>query len=207
MDFTELEYVLPLYGIMARELTPHRYEHVVSVAKTAYELCRMLSVCESLTEKTVKAGLLHDITREKSDVEQFEMCRRYGIVLTENEYKSPAVLHQLTGAEYIKEKYPQYGDEDILNMIRRHCTGSVGMTTCEKIVFLSDYIEPLRRHAACVRLREFFFFERNEENFEKHLDKAVFFAYDNTVSHLKEKGSFIHPATLAGWEEMRKIIK
>ncbi len=207
MDFTDLEYTKELYGIMSSELSDGRYKHVVSVARTAYILCRQLSLDDEMTEKTVKAGFLHDITREKSTSEQLEMCKKYGITLTDNELKSPQVLHQLTGAEYIKEKYPSYSDEVILDIIRKHCTGGVDMSTAEKIVFLSDYIEPERHHESCKRLHDFYFFDTNGENLENHLDKAVFLAYDNTVGHLKEKGAFIHPATLSGWDQMRQIIK
>lgn len=99
MDFTDLEYTKELYGIMSSELSDGRYKHVVSVARTAYILCRQLSLDDEMTEKTVKAGFLHDITREKSMSEQLEMCKKYGITLTDNELKSPQVLHQLTGAE------------------------------------------------------------------------------------------------------------
>lgn len=207
MNFIKLEYVQPLCDIMRGELSEKRFSHVHSVAKTAYILCCELGLTEEQTQKTVTASFLHDITREKSEQQQYEMCEKYGISLTEDERKSPSVLHQLTGAEYVKEKYPQYGDESVLDMIRKHCTGAPEMTVCEKIVFLCDYIEPLRNHESCKRLNSFYFSQRNEENIENHLDKAVFLAYDSTVGHLKDKGAFIHPLTLYGRAEAERIIK
>lgn len=205
-DFTELDYINVLYGAVKDELTEKRLSHVVSVAKTAYRICCELKFSESDTKKTVTAAFLHDITKEKTTEEHMALCQKYGIELTENELRSPSVLHQITGAPYAKEKLPLMVDDDVCGMISKHCTGGGGMTLCEKIVFLSDYIEPERRHEACKTLNDFYFNKRNGENIEKHLDKAVLLAYDNTVRNLKNKGAFIHPLTFIGFEEQKQTV-
>ncbi len=192
---------------MKRELSEKRFSHVESVAKTAYILCVELGISAEFTKKVVTAAFLHDITREKDTQAQLEMCKKFNIPLTDNEIKSPSVLHQFTGAEYVKHTYEQYADEKVLDIIRKHCTGGAGMDIYEKIVFLCDYIEPLRKHESCIKLNHFYFNQRNEEKIQNHLDKAVFLAYDNTVGHLKEKGAFIHPFTLQGLAEAERIIK
>lgn len=205
-DFTELDYTKELYEAVKYELSEKRLYHVVSVAETAYRICCEMDLSYNDTKKTVTGAFLHDITKEKTTDEHIALCKKYGIVLTENELSSPSVLHQITGAPYAKEKLPETVDDEVCGMISKHCTGGGGMTLSEKIVFLSDYIEPKRHHTACKELNDYFFNKRNGENIKKHLDKAVLLAYDNTVRNLKEKGAFIHPLTLVGFEEQKQTV-
>ena len=66
MDFTELDYINELHKAASRELSEKRLSHVVSVAKTAYEICQLLNLSYEETQKTVTASYLHDINKEKS---------------------------------------------------------------------------------------------------------------------------------------------
>ncbi len=198
MDFTELDYINELHRTAARELSEKRLAHVVSVAKTAFEICQLLNLSYEETRKTVTAAYLHDITKEKSKEEHFEICKRNGIVLSDDDKRADEVLHQITGAPYARELLKGAVCPTVYGAISRHCTGECGMSIYEKIVFLSDYIEPTRQNEYCKSLNNFFFNECHDGNIEKHLDKAVLIAYDNTVSYLNKKGGFIHPSTMRG---------
>ena len=204
--FTELDYIKPLHEAVKRELSEKRLSHVVSVAKTAFEICTLLTLSKEETEKTVTAAYLHDITKEKEKAWHYEFCLQNGIILTEDDKMTDEVLHQITGAPYAKKMLPNVVCPTVYGAISRHCTGDAGMSIYEKIVFLADYIESLRKNEACKALNHFFFCECYDGNIRKHLDKAVLLAYDNTVRYLSEKGGSIHPATLKGRQDILKTL-
>ena len=131
--------------------------------------------------------------------------QRNGIELSDDDKRADEVLHQITGAPYARELLNDEVCPTVYGAISRHCTGDENMNIYEKIVFLSDYIEPTRKNEYCRALNNFFFNECYDGNIEKHLDKAVLMAYDNTISFLSKKGGFIHPATLRGRDDMIKI--
>ncbi len=206
MDFTELDYINELHMAASRELSEKRLSHVVSVAKTAFEICQLLNFSYEETRKTVTASYLHDITKEKTKSEHFQICERNGIVLSDDDKRADEVLHQITGAPYARELLPDAVCPTVYGAISRHCTGEAGMSIYEKIVFLSDYIEPTRKNEYCKSLNNFFFNECYDGNIEKHLDKAVLMAYDNTVGYLTKRGGFIHPATLRGQKDQFETV-
>lgn len=204
--FTELDHISTLHETVRRELSEKRLSHVVSVAKTAFEICTLLGLSKEETEKTVTAAYLHDITKEKEKAWHIEFCLQNGIILTEDDKRTDEVLHQITGAPYAKMVLADYVCPTVYGAISRHCTGDADMSIYEKIVFLADYIEPTRKNEACKALNHFFFCECYDGNIRKHLDKAVLLAYDNTVRYLSEKGGSIHPATLKGREDILKTL-
>ena len=90
--------------------------------------------------------------------------------------KQTDLIHPFLGAEVARREY-QVTDEDILNAIRYHTTGRAGMSLLEKIVWLSDYIEPGRKQAPNLpEIRRIAF---------EDLDKALIMALENTLSYLK----------------------
>lgn len=180
-----------------------RLEHSLSVEKTVNDICKTQNVSEQDCLQMRIAGLLHDITRQKGTEEQKELFSKLGLEFTENDSRSPATLHARTGAYLAEVLYPTLVNDSIRDMIYCHCTGKEKMNLGEKIVFLADYIEPRRKHEACIWLRNYYFFENNEKNPLYRLDRAVFLAYDLTVRNLKEKKSFIHPDTLLGMEYVK----
>lgn len=200
--FTELDYINTLHIAVCREMSEKRLSHVVSVAKTAFTICTLLTLSEEETKKTVTASYLHDITKEKDKLWHYEFCNQHGIILSDDDKRADEVLHQITGAPYAKKVLPDYVTPTVYGAISKHCTGGINMNIYEKIVFLADYIEPTRTNEACKALNHFFFNECSDGNIRKHLDKAVLLAYDNTVRYLNEKGAFVHPSTLLGREDI-----
>ena len=99
MDFTELDYINELHKTASRELSEKRLSHVVSVAKTAFEICQLLNLSYEETRKTVTASYLHDITKEKSKEEHFEICKRNGIVLSDDDKRADEVLLSSVGLD------------------------------------------------------------------------------------------------------------
>lgn len=130
---------------MEKELNPKRYEHTLAVAYTAATLAMVHGVD---TDSAMIAGMLHDCAKHLSDKKLISICRKNSVDISETELKNPsALLHAKAGSILAHEKY-DVDDEDILNAIRYHTTGRPDMSKLEKILYISDYIEPGRKHAA-----------------------------------------------------------
>ncbi len=127
---------------LIKNLSPERYKHSVSTAKTAAELCRKFGLEE---EKGFLAGLIHDIAREYGNKEIIDICMEKGEDISDWELETPVFLHGKAGAAVVKEKFGLY-DEDILDAVRFHTTGCPKMRDLSKVLFIADYIEPCRKH-------------------------------------------------------------
>ena len=73
-------------------------------------------------------------------------------MLNETERQNPSILHGLVGSIIAKEEMG-ICDEDILMAIRYHTTGRKNMSILEKIIYIADYIEPLRQFSGVEELR------------------------------------------------------
>ncbi len=126
---------------MEKALDAKRYEHSLGVEFTA--ACMAMKYgCD--IENARIAGILHDCAKCIPDSEKILLCEKNGIEISAVEKKKPALLHAKAGAFLAKT---QYGikNEDIINAIMYHTTGRPDMSLLEKIIFLSDYIEPNRK--------------------------------------------------------------
>ena len=125
---------------MKKELDADRYQHTLGVMYTAASL----AMCYGEdVEKAQIAGLLHDCAKCIPNDRKIKMCREYGIEISKVELNAPYLLHSKLGACLARVKYG-IEDEDILGAIMWHTTGHPNMTTLEKIIFIADYIEPMR---------------------------------------------------------------
>lgn len=125
---------------LEKRLDRERYEHTLGVMYTSAALAMRY---DSHIEKALTAGLLHDCAKCFSNTEKLKMCRKHGIPVSDTEEKNPGLLHAKLGA-YLAEKEYHIKDEDILNAIAYHTTGRPDMSLLEKIVYISDYMEPGR---------------------------------------------------------------
>ena len=98
------------------------------------------------------AGILHDITKKLDHQEQLNLCEKYGIICDNAERSNPKLLHAKTGAVLAKDLFGV--SDEICEAIRWHTTGKPDMTMLEKIIYLADYIEPIRDFPGVEKLRE-----------------------------------------------------
>ncbi len=168
--------------------TAKRFEHTLGVAYTA--AC-MAFTSEIPPLKAELAGLLHDCAKCYTDKELISMCHKARVELTDEELASPAVIHAKYGS-YMAEHELGITDPDILNAIRFHTTGRPDMSTLEKIIFVADYIEPLRDKASNLK-------EARNLAFTD-LDECVYNILEATVSYLRSQGSSIVTDTLSAYE-------
>lgn len=160
-----------------------RYEHTLGVAYTAASLAVLNGVD---SRKALIAGLLHDCAKCIPSQEKIDMCKYYGIPMTQLEIRNPFLLHAKLGARLAQEIYAE-NDNDILNAIENHTTGRADMSLLEKIIFIADYMEPNRNKAPnLMQIRKMAY---------EDLDQALVMILQDTLDYLEQTGNEIDPGT------------
>lgn len=160
-----------------------RFKHSLGVMDTSIILARRYG---EDVKKAEHAGLIHDCARDIPVETQLKMAENFGILLDDIEKHEPVLIHGPLGAEIARRTFG-IEDEEILKAVRLHTTGDKNMTLLEKIVFLSDYIEPGRCFPGVEDLRVKAF---------KDLDEAIISAFDSTIRYVVGRQGLLHPRTV-----------
>lgn len=172
------------YQILKKRLSPKRYNHCLGVADTAAKLALKYGVN---SEQARMAGLLHDIARELPSEELLDIASKADLIKFEIEKEVPVLLHGPVGALILKQEIG-IKDSYIIQAIARHTVGAKEMTQLDKIIYLSDIIEPSRNFEGVETLRQ-----QAESNLEIALLKALEFS----IMYVVKKGQPLHPETVA----------
>lgn len=177
---------------LRKYLDRDRFEHSEGVMYTAAALAMRYG--ENL-EKAQIAGILHDCAKCIPDNKKLKICEKNHIEITEAERCSPFLLHAKVGAYIAKEKY-NIEDTEILDAIACHTTGKPAMTLLEKIIYISDYIEPMRNKASNLEeVRKMAFVD---------LDETLFKILSDTLVYLENSSKKMDPMTMQTYEYYRK---
>ena len=114
------------------------------VISTHWVSCIQHPLWQCVIKDAQVAGLLHDCAKCIPADEKIRMCKEHEIPVTDIEYANPGLLHAKLGAYLAEEKYGIL-DPVILDAIRYHTTGRPEMTLMDKIIYISDYMEPGRK--------------------------------------------------------------
>lgn len=171
-----------------------RYEHSLRVSKTAVELAKAYNCNE---EKAEIAGLLHDCGKLLRTNEILKKANDFGIIQDDIVRGNVGLIHGPLGAILAAEEY-NVNDEEILSAIKIHTTGKANMSLLEKIIYLSDYIEPERDFPGIDNIRETAYLD---------LDKAVLLSMDGTIKYIINKGALLHEETIKARNFMILKIK
>lgn len=182
-----------LIGIVSGQMPAKRWKHVEGVMQTAVELARRYGADPV---KADLAALLHDLAK-------FWPVERQEAVIRENGLNTELLDHdkQLLHAEvaaFISQRDYGVDDPEVLDAIRYHTSGRVGMTQMDKIVCLADYIEPGREFPGVERIRELA---------EVSLEEALLAGFDSTISFLLEKKKAIFPLTVLARNDLITQLK
>ena len=169
--------------LLRERLSDRKYRHTLSVGDEAVKLAK---IYKADPDKAYMAGLLHDITKEEPYEKQLELCARFAISLDQYDRRVPKILHAMTGAGFARVVLG-VRDEDVLSAIYYHTTGRENMTLLEKIIYLADYVEPLRDFEGVDRVREWVYDD---------LDKALLIALTATTEEVIERGSIVSLNTI-----------
>lgn len=194
------KYTHVIEKILYEHLDDYRIKHSMSVANECKKLAKLYDMSEYDTHQLYIAGLLHDITKCRSYNEHLELAKELNLDLSEEDINSPKILHQFTGALFAAREFPNYCSSNVQNAIFCHTTGKRFMTLMDKILFLADYIEPLRTFEDCVKIRKMFYDGFIKDPDQKHLNNVILSALLMTKENLENENQTVHSLTLAAIE-------
>jgi nicotinate-nucleotide adenylyltransferase len=147
-----------------------RFLHSRGAALLAYDLCVHFGLDP---HRGYVAGLAHDMAKSLPEGEMMRLARRDDKNFSRLEQKKPALLHGMAGAVLFRQKFG-VEDEDILEAIRYHTTGGLGMGPLAQVVYIADKIEHSRGNIKG-ELREFSRFADLDSLFTAVLEETVAF--------------------------------
>ena len=166
-----------------KNLKESRLKHSLSVSETAIDLAAIYG--ENI-EKARIAGLVHDCVKNMKDSELIKVAMEHEVQLDEICLRNPSILHGLVGSIIARDVMEIY-DEDILSAIRYHTTGRKNMSILEKIIYIADYVEPLRTFNGVEELRSLSVID---------LDAAVIQSLENTILYVISQKELLHIDTV-----------
>ena len=172
-----------IYDYLRKNLKEKRYIHVLGVISTAKKLADLYGVSK---EKAELAALCHDAGKNLTNEELLNIIEENNIKLSLDEKKTPELWHSIVSPIIAKEKFDIY-DEDVLEAMRWHTTGKPDMTMLQKIIYISDMIEPSRVFDGVSIIRE---------KVLEDLDLGVIQGMVHTIRHLIDKGQIVDKNTI-----------
>lgn len=190
IDYIEANELYRIKGVKGAlsYLKPSRRKHTLGVALTAAKYAAKYRLPE---RSAILAAALHDVAKNMPE----NAPELSGFTIAE---KVPhPVLHQYTGA-YVAEHTLGIDDEDVLNAVRYHTSGRPNMSDLEKLIFLSDMLEPSRDFKGIEKLRR---------ALAEDLNECMYISLKHELKHLKKAGGEIYPLTVKAYEYYKKLRK
>lgn len=178
--------------VITNQLSKDRRDHSFRVAEVAKHLAKKYGENE---ENAELAGLLHDYAKEHSPEELKRWILQSTLPKNLLFYHS-AIWHGPVGALMLKQKFG-VNNRDILNAVYCHTTGKEHMSTFDKIIFVSDYIEPARKISGIEEVRK---------AADKDIDLATYLILKNTITYLMSNRYTIFPSTFYAYNELSEIV-
>lgn len=190
MDYTKiLEW-------LKNNLNEKRYIHTLGTADCAKELAKQFKLNQ---DKAYLAGLLHDCAKCFPNEKLLDIIHKH-LDVEECEMLNYKTLHAPVSA-YIAETEFKITDKEILSAIRWHTLGKLDMTDFEKIVFISDKIEPnTRDEEYSAKIRDLL----SEEN---GLNKALLKCYKETIKSLVKRDLKICLLTIKIYNKLQDLVQ
>lgn len=170
-------------------LDDEKIVHSLNVANTAAELALIHNMDQN---DAYLAGLLHDIARNINSNELLRIAKENNLIQHPLEERIPVVLHAPVGA-YIAKNYLNIRDNQILNAIKKHTSAAPVMSTLDKIIYISDIVEPGRFITGAEKIKKIAEYDL-EEAFQRTLE--------GTISYLIKQEFLIHPFTVDARNEL-----
>lgn len=174
---------------------PKRLAHVIGVKDTAVSFGKKFNLD---LDKLEIASYLHDMTKYYS-------IDKNTAVIKENYPNSESILEEYNdeilhafSARVLAVKRYGISDIDILDAVENHTVGRAQMSIYEKIIFISDYTEPLRTYESCVKVRAIA---------KESIDLAVYTAIDDSIKYYEKLNSKIPQTAYAARDFYKKLME
>ncbi len=178
---------------LSKYLDEERYAHTMGVMYMCAALA-MVHGCD-LTKAQV-AGLLHDCAKCIPNKKKLKLCEDNHVPITDFEKDHPFLIHAKLGVFIAREKY-DIEDPDILSAIEWHTTGRPQMSLLEKIVYIADFIEPMRfkaRELPHIRRTAF-----------RDLDETMYEILESTLSYLGDDPEEVDETSRKAYEYYKDL--
>ena len=178
---------------LAKYLDEDRFAHTLGVMYT----CASLAMVHGYDlEDAQVAGLLHDCAKCIPNKKKLKLCSQHNISVTAFEEEHPFLLHAKLGAYIARKKY-DITDKEILSSITYHTTGRREMSLLEKIVYIADYIEPMRNKAPNLdKIRKLAF---------QDLDECLYKILKDTLEYLDENPQNVDSTTKEAFSYYKEL--
>ena len=150
---------------------PKRLKHVLGVYETAIQLAKIHHLD---VDKVSIAALYHDFAKY-DDIE--DQIKYLDLDTIKTYVDTPVIYHAFAAAKALEIDFKIH-DEDVLNAIRYHVWGRIGMSEIEKVILISDSCEPNR---------EFEDAHMIFETAKKDLDLACEYVMKASIDYLESK--------------------
>lgn len=178
--------------LITEVLPIERRNHSLRVAEVALDLAEAYNVNK---EEAELAAILHDYAKNFSN-EQLKNWILHSSLPKNLLFYHSELWHGPVGALMLKQQYGLI-NQRVLNAIYCHTTGKEKMSILDKIIFVSDYIEPARNIPGIEEVRE---------AAKSNLNLATYLILRNTIHYLMEKQHTIYPDTFYAYNALVEII-
>lgn len=188
MKMTESEIIKRL----EEKLSPKRYYHSFATAEMAKQLAKIYGVDE---QKAFLAGFIHDCAKSMSHRELLQYAQEHNISIDNMQLDQPSLLHGVIGASIAMLEFG-INDDEILQAIKAHITGTKNMSILDKILYLSDSAEPSRNYDGVDKIRKL--------AFNGKLNSALLEAMEMKLIYVMKKKLMLHPMSIEAWNDIVK---
>ena len=186
------ELVKKLDDYIKIRLNEKRYRHTMGVVETSAKLAERYGAD---ADKAYIAALFHDACKNLDIDEMNSLVEKYGI--GEVYIDKPQLAHSKLAAAIIQDQFG-VDDDDIINAISYHTTGRAEMSLLEKIIYVSDAIEPNRSYPDVEKRYRLAF---------EDIDRAGFEITDNAIRLVTEAGMYLDPDSISARDWFQSILE
>lgn len=179
---------------LKENLSEKRFKHTLGVLESAKHLASLYGVNE--IDASISA-LLHDYSKEMKKDDVLKFINDNNIFIDDYFKDNLNLAHGLIGSIFAKNKF-NISDENILNAIKYHTTARENMSLLEKVIYVSDCIEPNRNYESVNEIRQIS---------EIDLDKAVIKCLEVKINFTKKGQKTLHPLSLVALNYYKEIIE
>ncbi|MBR3628813.1 MAG: bis(5'-nucleosyl)-tetraphosphatase (symmetrical) YqeK, partial [Elusimicrobia bacterium] len=125
-----------IYNYLSSHLKEERYNHVLAVNDLAVKLAKQYKLD---IFKISVAALLHDCAKNMTLEENIKYIKKNNLKIKNADFiikYLSQVLHSYIGADIAKKEF-NIKDKEIINSIKNHTVGRIGMSKYEKVIFIA----------------------------------------------------------------------
>ena len=159
----------------AREtLSTERFLHSRNTALHAYDLCRRFGLDPM---EGYLAGIGHDLAKQIDNKQMLKIVKTAGLDISALETDKPNLLHGKAAAVLLRERF-SINNEDVIEAVAIHTSGSENMGQLAKVIFIADKTEVSRNIDPALR----------RMCREDTLDNILFAVLEKSIAKVQAKG-------------------